>query len=72
MDPGERINPSADWTHQFQCGCSVTWTGKSMHRKTMTSWCADHYKPSKVTDRNRMFVDAHAAYSAAQLNQPPM
>jgi hypothetical protein len=65
------INYSADYTIQRQCGCRITWTGKSMHRKTRVMWCVDHAKYGQQAKRQKFLDDAQDEYRADQLKQEP-
>lgn len=66
------MNYSADYTVHRQCGCQITWTGKSAHKKTRTMWCVDHAKYGQQPARQRIVDEAEERYSLDVLCQPPL
>jgi hypothetical protein len=72
MEGGERINPSADWTKEFQCGCKVVFLGSCFHRSSRMTCCTDHAAEDKRAERDRLKLHAKRSLDIAMLNQPPL
>lgn len=60
-----------DWTHEFPCGCKVTWLGSVWHKSRRMDCCARHNGRANIDMRNRMQEEATGHYELAMMGGKP-
>lgn len=66
MESGALINESEDWTFQKQCGCLVTFTGESLHKRARMQWCSWHCRRGKAAFRIKIMDEAEESLRLAK------